>query len=260
MILRYIHFIVGFFLILLGVKMAYAESIMITQSDVMNKVIFDGKWTYFYEWKRSSLTDLSYDDGAKMEIRTAHQDNFIYVFIDNLSDTSIDKGADSATICFDTQNEKSLKPDSSDYCFVATLDENNSFVLQGDSSLGINSNFKKIDNPPGFIGIGSVSDINDHYTDVTHTSYEFRIPTNLVGRSDIYGFYVGVYDSHSNKMHSWPQGITVDSLLKIPSPSKWGDLVSPDKSLPEFQWPILALVSSLAIITYMTRRSYVLHK
>src|SRR5690348_14477567 len=155
MILRYIHFIVGFFLILLGVKTAYAESIMITQSDVMNKVIFDGKWTYFYEWKRSSLTDLSYDDGTKIELRAAHQDNFIYVFIDNLSDTSIDKGADSATICFDTQNEKSLKPDSNDYCFVATLDGNNSFVLQGDSPLGINSNFKKIENPSGFIGISS---------------------------------------------------------------------------------------------------------
>src|SRR5574340_1212473 len=101
MILRHTHFIVAFFLILLGAKTAYAESVMITQSDVMNKVIFDGKWTYFYEWKRSSLTDLSYDDGTKIELRTAHQDNFIYVFIDNLSDTSIDKGADSATICFD---------------------------------------------------------------------------------------------------------------------------------------------------------------
>lgn len=260
MILRYIPFVAGFFLILLGVKVACAESVMITQSDVMNKVIFDGKWSYFYEWKRSSLTDLSYDDGTKIELRTAHQDNFIYVFIDNLSDTSIDKGADSVTICFDTKNEKSVKPDSDDYCFVATLDGSNSFVLQGDL-LGIDSNFKKINNPPGFIGISSVSDANDHYTDVTHTSYEFRIPTDLVGRSSMYGFYVGVYDAHSNKMYSWPQNIIVDSILKIPSPSKWGDLVSPDKSLPEFPWPILALVSSLAIITYMTRRSAsVFHK
>ena len=260
MILRYIHFIIGLFLISFCLKAAYAESIMITQSDVMNKVIFDGKWTYFYEWKRSGLTDLLYDDGTKIELRTAHQDNFIYVFIDNLSDTTIDKGADSATICFDTGNEKSLQSDSNDYCFVATLNGSNSFVLQGGSPLGINSNFKKIDSPPGFIGISNVSDINDHYTDVPHTSYEFRIPTDLVGRSDMYGFYVGVYDSHSNKIHSWPQSIISDSLLKIPSPSKWGDLVSPDKSLPEFPWPVLALVSSLAIITYMTRRSTIFHR
>ena len=67
--LRYIHFIVGFFLILLGVKIAYAESIMIPQSDVMNKVIFDGKWTYFYEWKRSGLTDLSYNNSTAVELR-----------------------------------------------------------------------------------------------------------------------------------------------------------------------------------------------
>jgi hypothetical protein len=259
-ILKYIHFIIGFFLISFCVKAAYAESIMITQSDVMNKVIFDGKWTYFYEWKRSGLTDLSYDDGTKIELRTAHQDNFIYVFIDNISDTSIDKGADSATICFDTKDEKILQADSNDYCFVATLDGNSSFTLQGGSPLGINSNFKKIYNPPGFIGISSVSDINDHYTDVPHTSYEFRIPTDLVGRSDMYGFYVGVYDSHSNKIHSWPKSITTDSLLKIPSPSKWGDLVSPDKSLPEFPWPVLVMVSSLAIITFMTRRSAVFHR
>ncbi|MHB8601226.1 MAG: hypothetical protein ACYC6W_00020 [Nitrosotalea sp.] len=258
--MKYIQFIVAFVLILLGAKTAFAESIDITQSDVMNKVIFDGKWTYFYEWKRSSFTDLSYNDGTRIELRTAHQNNFIYVFIDNLSDTSIDKGADSATICFDTKDNKNLKPDSNDYCFVAILNGSNSFVLQGGSPLGINSNFKKIDNPPGFIGISSVSDANDRYTDVPHTSYEFRIPTDLVGRSDMYGFYVGVYDSHSNKMYSWPQGITVDSLLKIPSPNKWGDLVSPDKSLPEFQWPILALVSSLAIIIYMTRRSVVFHR
>jgi hypothetical protein len=258
--LRYMHFIVGFFLILLGVKTVYAESIMIPQSDVMNKVIFDGKWTYFYEWKRSGLTDLLYNNSTTIELRTAHQDNFIYVFIDNLSDTSIDKGADSATICFDTKNEKSLKADSNDYCFVTTLDGSNSFVLQGSSPLGSNSNFKKIDNPPGFIGISSVSDANDRYTDVPHTSYEFRIPTDFVGRSDTYGFYVGVYDSHSNKIYSWPQSVTVDSLLQIPSPSKWGELVSLDKSLPEFPWPILALVSSLAIITFMTRRSPIFHK
>lgn len=257
MILRYVHFIV-IFLILLGTNSVYAESVIITKSDFMKNVIFDGKWTYFYEWKRSSLTEPTYHDGTNIKLRTAHQDNFIYVFIDNLSDTSIDKGADSATICLDTKDNKSLKPDSDDYCFVAVLD-GNSFVLQGNSLLGANSNFKKIINPPGFIGISSVSDINDRYTDVPHTSYEFKIPTDLVGRSDMYGFYVGVYDFHSNKIYSWPENITVDSILKIPSPNKWGDLVSLDKSLPEFQWPILALVSSLAIITYMTRRSAIFH-
>lgn len=258
MILKYIHF-VAVFVIIFGTNVVYADSIMITQSDVMNKVIFDGKWTYLYEWKRTSLTDLTYDNNTKIELRTAHQGNFIYVFVDNLSDTSIDKGSDSATICFDTKNDKSLKPNSDDYCFISVLD-GNSFVLQGGSPLGISSNFKKIDNPPGFIGISNVSDANDRYTDVPHTSYEFRIPTDLVGRSDMYGFYVGVYDFHSNKIYSWPQNVIVNSILRIPNPSEWGDLISPDKSLPEFPWPILALVLSLAIITYMTRRSTIFHR
>lgn len=61
----------------------------------MNKVIFDGIWSHKTEWKRSSLDSL--DDGTII-FRTAHQDNFIYIFIDVLSDTIFDKGADRTTI------------------------------------------------------------------------------------------------------------------------------------------------------------------
>ena len=67
MIMKYIQFVVVFCFVLFIVKSAYAESMDITQSDVMNKVIFDGKWTYYYEWKRSSLTELSYG-GDKIEL------------------------------------------------------------------------------------------------------------------------------------------------------------------------------------------------
>ena len=56
---------------------AEAEPIMITVSSTMNKVIFDGKWTYGTEWKQSSLNTISYNDGTLMQLRTAHQENFI---------------------------------------------------------------------------------------------------------------------------------------------------------------------------------------
>ena len=229
--------------------------IMITISSDMNKVIFDGRWSHETEWKRSSLDTLSYDDGTYIQLRTAHQDNFIYVFVDAVSDIYLDKGIDGTIVCFDTNNDKSLLPDSNDYCFVATLDEREPFVLQG-GSLEFNDHLIKIANPDGFIGISSVSDENDRYSKTPHTSYEFRIPTDLVGRSDIYGFYLGIYDGHSDKIHSWPQDLVSDSIIKIPAPNVWGELVSPDKSLPEFEWPMLAILAAFSLSVYLTKFRY----
>ena len=165
----------------------------------------------------------------------------------------MNKGADQAIICFDTNNDKTTIPDSNDYCFVAVLDGKRAFVLQGGSPLGINNNFKKIAEPKGFIGISSVSDGNDRYTPVPHPSYEFRIPTDLIGRSNIYGFYVNVYDSHANKFYSWPDNENTDNIFHVASPSKWGELVSPDSSLPEFKLPTVALLPAFLLLLYITK-------
>jgi len=247
------HFLITIIFVVLFSNNATAEPIMITISDNMNKIIFDGKWTHETEWKRSSLDTLSYEDGTTIQLRTAHQDNFIYVFVDAVSDTHLDKGVDRAIVCFDTNNDKIAITNADDYCFVVTFDEKESSVLQGGFSL--EEHFKKIANPVDFIGISSVSDENDRYNKIPHTSYEFRIPTNLVGRSDIYGFYVGVYDGHSNKTYSWPQNIILDSI-QVPSPNTWGELVSPDKSLPEFEWPMLALLPAFSLAVYLTKFRY----
>jgi hypothetical protein len=237
---------------------AYAEDqIFITQSGDINKVIFDGKWSYMTEWKESSLNTFNYNDGTIIQFRSAHDGNFIYFLIDDVSDTNITKISDQATICL--SKNKTEITNMNDYCFISTLD-GDSFVLQGNSSFGFNSNFRKINNPPDFIGIGNVSDSNDRYTDIPHASYEFRIPVDYIGRSDVYRIYVNVHNSYSNKIYSWPQNVSIDSIFKIPSTDKWGYMISPDKSLPEFPWPVLALVSSLAIISYMTRRSTVLYR
>ena len=247
------HFLITIIFVALFSNNATAEPIMITISDNMNKIIFDGKWTHETEWKRSSLDTLSYEDGTTIQLRTAHQDNFIYVFVDAVSDTHLDNGMDRTIVCFDTNNDKIAITNADDYCFVVTLDENEPSVLQGGFSL--EDHFKKIANPVDFIGISSVSDENDRYNKIPHTSYEFRIPTDLVGRSDIYGFYVGVYDGHSNKTYSWPQNIIFDSI-QVPSPNTWGELVSPDKSLPEFEWPMLALLPAFSLAVYLTKFRY----
>ena len=79
------------------------------------------------------------------------------------------------------------------------------------------------------------------------------MPIDLVGRTDIYGFYVGVYEASSKTVYAWPQQITLDRQNQIPSPSQWGELMSPDKSIPEFGFPFLALIPSLILILVITR-------
>jgi len=104
------------------------------------------------------------------------------------------------------------------------------------------------------IGISNVSDENDRYTTIPHSTYEFRIPTDVIGRYNAYGFYMGVYDAHSNKVYAWPQNLTSEGPLKIPSPNMWGQMVSPDKSLPEFSLPLLALLVSMISLVYFSRK------
>jgi len=243
-----------FFVIILSSSIvpSYAEGIPITISGTMNKVSFDGKWSFATEWKESTLTQI--DTGAEpIYLRTAHQGDYIYVLIDAVEDTHFVKGSDSAIVCIDGSNDKEKIPNTSDYCFVATLGEKSSFTLQGGSPLGINGNFRKIPNPEDFIGISSVSDQNDRYSTVPHASYEFRIPINLFGRSDVYGFYTSVYFGHANKFYSFPSTSTPSSLFEIPPPATWGEIVSPDKSLPEFSWPTVLLLSGVLFVIYFTK-------
>ena len=232
------------------------DQVLITKTGTLNQVIFDGKWTFYTEWKESSLNDLAYNDTTRIELRSAHQGNYLYFMIDALTQTNFVKNSDRAVICLDANDTKVQVPDSSYYCFVAVLNGKNSFVLQGGSPLEITSHYKVIPNPDGFIAIGGISDQNDRYTPTPHSTYEFRIPIDFVGRSDIYGIYVGVYDSHSNIVYSYPRDIGSVGPLEIPSPSQWGTMISPDKSLPEFPLPAVILPVALSIVLYFTRSRF----
>jgi hypothetical protein len=229
-----------------------AQSILITYSGTMNTVVFDGKWTDGLEWKQSSWDHTSSSTGNTLHIRTAHQGDFIYVLLDVVGEQSIDHISDKAFVCIDGQNDKTLISGIDDYCFLASLDGKQGFVYQGGSPLALNGHFKKIPNSYGFIGIGGKSDQNDKYSQVSHTSFEFKIPLNHFGRSDVYGFYILVYDVGSNQYISWPADIYPNDFLDIPSPNNWGTLVSPDKSIPEFDLPIFALVVSIFLTIYFT--------
>jgi len=118
-------------LIITPITNVFAEPIMITKSPGMDQVTFDGIWTHATEWKPSSLNSIETDQGI-IYLRTAHQGNFVYVFLDVILDTHLDKEADKAVICFDTENDKNEFADSNDYCFIAILGENVGVVLDPD--------------------------------------------------------------------------------------------------------------------------------
>ena len=240
---------------LFAAQIAYAtEQIPITRSGQMDNVIWNGKWTFYEEWKGTSLYTLSYDDGTIMQLRTAHQGNFIYVLIDAVSMTHYNKGSDRAMICFDGKNDKNKIADD-DYCFGVALGNNNPFVLRGGSPLEQTDHYTSIANP-GIIGVAAISDVNDHYSIIPHSNYEFRVPIDLLGRSGVYGFYLGVYDSHIKKVYAFPESLTSTSQFGIPSPSLWGEIVSPDKSLPEFPVPVVAFLGALGTVIFITRKAY----
>ncbi len=228
--------IIIFSIIIFSTGNAFAsEPILITISSHLHKVIFDGKWTSEPEWKASSQDTLHYDDNSEIQLRTAFQDGYIYVFLDVISDTIIDKGADNALICFDGKNDKTRIPSFDDYCFSTSLSRKISFTYQGGGILGLNGHFQKIPNPENYIAIGNVSDENDRYSKIPHVSYEFRIPIDILERSDNYGFYIAVFEANSNVIYSWPTEVHQSRIFTIPSPSVWGDIISPDKSMTKSQ-------------------------
>lgn len=87
-----------------------------------------------------------------------------------------------------------------------------------------------------------------------HITYEFKIPVDLVGRSNEYQFYVAVYES-DNYVLTWPKYITLENNFTIPPPSSWGTMISPDKSLPEFHFVYLVFcIPLLAMILLRTQK------
>lgn len=238
-------------LLLFGIAHASGfEPIPITYSGTMNKIDFDGKWSSQTEWKASSLNTYTYSDENQIIIRSAHQDNFVYIFLDAINDYTHNVGEDYAMICFDTKNTKSSNADTDDYCFTTVLGSKTGVVYGG--GYDTTDHFEKIQNPEGFIAISTISDDNDRYTTVPHSSYEFKIPTSFVGRESVYGFYFTVYDGQEKKFYTYPQEINQDSD-NIPSPSMWGEIYSPDKSLPEFDFPIISLLLGIMLPVFIKK-------
>ncbi len=239
-----------FLIIILPMPSVYAQSIPITQSSSMDKVIFDGKWTFPQEWKQSSYDEIL-TESEVIPLRTAHQGDFIYILVDVVPDNTIDNNEDSTLVCFDAKNEKNTIPDDNDFCFMISLGSDKVVTFQGNQSEG----FQVVQNHDSLIGIGGISDENDRYSNQPHGVYEFRIPIELLERSNQYGFYAHVFDFTESATYTWPSEIDFESSSDIPSPDSWGLIYSPDKSLPEYELSILILILGIFSMILLTSKS-----
>ncbi len=243
--------LIAFISIILTTNQVYgAEPIKITLSSTMDDVIFDGKWTSQLEWKQSSWNTFTYEDQI-IQFRSAHQGNFIYFLVDFQTDTNLDYLADKAMICLDTKNDKTQTPNSDDFCFLSILD-GESIIFQGTSDPNIH--LSEIPNSYGFVANATSSDEFDRYSKTSHSSYEFKIPTELVGRYSTYGIFLVVYDEHSKTIFNWPQSSEQQTFDKL-NPTEWGEMISLDKSLPEFQEiAMMVLASSIVFVIVFARK------
>ena len=214
------------------VGVAYAdEPIKTVYSGSLYLVQFDGGWTFGSEWKNSSYAKFEYDQTDAIILRTAHEDKFFYVFINYLTDFTNDHIADRAIVCFDGYDTSSIA-DESDWCYAVSRGSGNGHTLQGGSPIYQTSHFNLVKNHPDFVAHGGTSGENDRYVAIPHAAYEFRIPIEQIGFQDEYGFFVQVFDG--NDIKTYPKEFSGKFPQKIPSPVKWGKIVSPDHSISNY--------------------------
>ena len=213
------------------IGLTYAdEPIKVTISSTLHNVQFDGDWTFMSEWKHSSYDHFLFDDDRQFVLRTAHQDGFFYVKINYLTDFTYNHIADRAIVCFDGYDTSSMA-DESDWCYAVSRESGNGHTLQGGSPIAQTSHFNLVKNHPDFVAHGGTSGENDPYVTAPHATYEFRIPIEQIGFQNEYGFFVQVFDG--NDVKTYPKEFSGKYPQKIPSPSKWGKIFSPDRSISE---------------------------
>jgi len=162
------------FFIIFGFNSVYAEQIFISVTGAADIIIFDGKWTSTPEWKQSSEEKLTFDDGSKMAFRISHNYENIFVMINYISDKTLSNMADMGVICIDSKADGGDYPQKDDYCFLIAVGSKHPITLQGGHFLAPSGYFKKIENHPGLIAAGGLSDENDRYSKTPHITYEFK--------------------------------------------------------------------------------------
>ena len=215
----------------------YADELFITFTDADSEIILDGKWSHTHEWKKSSETIITQDNQKLFALRYAHNYEQIFVLIDVIDDTSVNSLKDKSLLCFEAKTtESSIVDKPKTYCFEKIFD--GSLVTQIKNMEILESNYEKIKNPTSVVATSGLSDQNDRYSKTPHISYEFQIPIDVIGRSNVYSVYVEIFDAETDSIMTWPSnpGVTESFLANS---TAWGKMISPDKSIPEFPSPLI---------------------
>lgn len=253
--------IIGIVLFFSFLQTSFSEPIPITVGPTMKDVLFDGKWSFTTEWKQSSLTRVQTDSG-QFYIRSAHWENDIYVLVDVLIDHT-PTNEDFAVLCVNPEPSKNSTNFSQSFCFKTFLN-NEAFSFFNSETFSVlkwNNDAKSFVEAyyhENIIAMGKTSDENDRYDARPHPTYEFKIPLEPLGRYDRYGFFVGVYDSEKSTSFSSQEDLELDLSVELPSPSSWGEIFSPDKSLPEYPIPILVLGLTVMVVILLSLKNRVL--
>ena len=235
-------------LILLTTNPSFAQELPIAFTSNLDDVVFDGIWSNETEWKPGSVTRVK-SDTSNFAIKYAHDYENLLVFISVISDTTPSRISDKAIICIDSKNDAGNVPKKDDFCFIAKMGSDEPITLQGGGLIATQGFFERISNHQELIAIGGTSGQWDRYSKTPHSSYEFKIPLEIIGRSNSYGIFIAIHDS--GNYFGWPN-VKLEKYPFIPEPNKWGQLVSPDKSIPEFELPFLMLLPAIAFVAILS--------
>jgi len=228
---------------------AYGEEIWITFSEQTNEIILDGIWTDRTEWKTSSEDVIIIDDDNRFAIRSAHDRNNIFLLIDFITDQKI-SNSDKMILCIGPANLDS-EINVKEYCFTLKFNSNNLNIIELQKNEQ-KINYVEVKNELDVEAKSGVSNLHNRYSKIPHTSYELKIPVDKIGRDNVYNFYLKLYDADTNRYFTWPNNMEKDNS-DIPLIEKWGKLVSPDKTIPEFGIPMTILMITITSIIISTK-------
>jgi hypothetical protein len=196
-------------------------------------VEIDGLWTTKTEWSDASELKISSNE-LSAYVRAKHNQAYVYLLIDFLSDHGLEASGDFAVICFDTKNNVGNVPLQDDYCFyrITRTGDFMDGIIQGNGMDWTVLQEAETWDPYNekFDAAMSSSHLNDPYDNInTHVIYEFRIPIESYGLNAQMGFYTYVNDAYTRQFIEWPAnagGKQFKFVVKdvLPVPDKWGDL------------------------------------
>jgi hypothetical protein len=256
----------GFSNVRFGLSIPANGSINIAYSDRAPTI--DGVWDNSSEWSDTTLIKLTENmsNGVNMtaDVRLKYNGTYVFVLIDFLTDL-VHNTYDQGGVCIDSANDGGSLPQADDYLFSLLAGQAPTFLY---TFTGTGSGSKPADawsltmipEADGASGFARGQFGNDSI----HLIYEFQIPCMIWPAKSSYGFYVYVFDYHTQAFLEWPVGAGGGWTLLAkgasqyvpPSPDRWGSINGefiPELSLGLVFVGLAAASTSVSVIFRWTK-------